>query len=152
MRVFGGVINPTTPGNERTFEGRETTAEDQFQVAKLSLTEDDSRQSLSLCCKLLVSGKVSCKEISVDLSATAPHENKTITYFNSPPWGGLAMVADVVWLYGEKEGVFESAIEGSFRERRRVQVVERSFGKSIKGDFGGNFIGDLGAFDRFLPA
>jgi hypothetical protein len=48
-----------------TFKGRESTTQKQFQVAELSLGQDDSWELLCLCSELCMSRLVSCKEISV---------------------------------------------------------------------------------------
>ena len=55
----------------RTFKRGETTAQDQFKIAELSLSKDNSRQLLCLCRKLCMPGQISCKEISVFVSFTA---------------------------------------------------------------------------------
>jgi hypothetical protein len=51
-----------------TFEGRETTVEDQLQIAKLSLGQSDGRKSLGLGRELIVSGSISGEEILEDTS------------------------------------------------------------------------------------
>lgn len=51
---------------EFTFEGREATVEDQFEIAKLSLGKGDGGKSLGLSRELIVSGSVSCEKILED--------------------------------------------------------------------------------------
>lgn len=49
----------------RTFEGRETSIEDEFKIAKLSLGQNDSWETLGLSCELLVSWQISGNEIPI---------------------------------------------------------------------------------------
>lgn len=49
-----------------TFERRETTVQDQFEIAKLSLAQDDGGKSLGLGGELIVSGSIPGKEILED--------------------------------------------------------------------------------------
>jgi hypothetical protein len=50
----------------RTFKGRETAIEDQFEVAKLSLGKDDRWKSLSLGRELSMAGSISCDQVLED--------------------------------------------------------------------------------------
>lgn len=50
----------------RTFERRETTVEDQLEIAKLSLGQSDGRKSLGLGVELLVAGSIAGEEILQD--------------------------------------------------------------------------------------
>jgi len=68
-RISGGGTKLTPPPRaKRTFKRRETTAEDQFEIAELPLCEDNRREDLCLCAELVVSGGISCDEISVGAS------------------------------------------------------------------------------------
>ena len=50
----------------RTFKGRETAIEDQFQIAKLALAQQDRGQSLGLGLELIMARSVSCEQILED--------------------------------------------------------------------------------------
>jgi hypothetical protein len=50
----------------RTFKGRETAIEDQFEVAKLSLGEDNRWESLSLGRELSMARSISCDQVLED--------------------------------------------------------------------------------------
>lgn len=51
---------------ERTLERREASVQDQLQIAQLPLSEDDGRQALSLCEKLLAAGGIARNQVLED--------------------------------------------------------------------------------------
>jgi hypothetical protein len=49
-----------------TFEGRETTVEDQLEIAELALGEDDGRKGLGLGGELIVAGSIAREQVLED--------------------------------------------------------------------------------------
>ena len=49
-----------------TFEGRETTVEDQFEIAEVTLSQDKRRQGLGLCVQFGLAGQIAGEEVLKD--------------------------------------------------------------------------------------
>ena len=66
MQTGGAEFGPRQPQGKLTFQRRETTTQDEFQIAQLPLAQHDSGQLLGLIVELLSSGRIARDQVLED--------------------------------------------------------------------------------------
>ena len=94
-----GAARQPHPKNksQRTFQRRETTIQDEFQIAQLPLAQDNGLQLLCLVVELLAPRRITRNQVLEDTAcvvsvAVLPCLRNCAVGL---PWGGFAMLVDV---------------------------------------------------------
>lgn len=119
-----------------TLQRREATVEDQLEIAKLPLGEDDGGEALGLVGELLAAGSIAGDKVLEETACTDPTISRRRAWWKQAgrrlPWGGLAIVCGTgvfSWREEKKNGLRQGREEGRLllfccEKERRVATRE----------------------------
>lgn len=78
-------------GAELTLQRRETTVQDELEIAQLPLAEDDGGEPVGLLRELLAARSIAGNQVLEDTTLATKSAGLSIRRAGGSPWGGLAM-------------------------------------------------------------